>query len=541
MQKLTIFLLLIIVCFSCAEKEQVDMILTNAKVYTVDAQFSNAEAFAIKDGKFVAVGTTEEIQGKYEASETLNVNGNTILPGFIDAHCHFYGLGLNKQSVDLIGTKSYDEVIERIVAFQKEKSTPFIIGRGWDQNDWEVKEFPTKERLDVLFPDTPIALTRVDGHAYLVNQKALDMAGITSETKIEGGEIQLKNGKLTGILVDNPMDLIDKVIPQPNRTQQIQALQDAQTECLSYGLTTVNDAGLNRDVINLIDSLQKAEALKIRMYAMISNTPENVEYYINKEPYKTDYLNVRSFKVYGDGALGSRGAVLKESYTDKENHFGAMVISPEELSKLAARIAKTKYQMNTHAIGDSANYQVLKTYAKVLEGQTNRRWKIEHAQVIDEPDFEIFKNENIIPSVQPTHATSDMYWAGDRLGEHREKGAYAYKKLLNLSGKVALGTDFPVEYVSPFKTFYAAVARKDSKHYPEGGYQKENALSREETLKGMTIWAAYSNFEENEKGSIEPGKFADFIILDQNIMEIPENDILKATVKSTYIAGKKVK
>ncbi|MCH2195935.1 amidohydrolase family protein [Kordia sp.] len=541
MTKKLFLLSFLLICFSCTQKETVDTVVYNAKVYTVDTNFSKAEAFAIKDGKFVDVGNTSDILTKYEAEEKIDINGKTVYPGFIDAHCHFYGLGLNKQSVDLIGTKSYEEVIKRIYDFQQEKNAPFITGRGWDQNDWEIKEFPTKERLDKLFPDTPIALTRVDGHAYLVNQKALDMAGITAETKVAGGEIQLKDGKLTGILVDNPMDLIDKVIPQPNRRQQIQALQDAQKECFSYGLTTVNDAGLSKDVINLIDSLQKAKTLKIRMYAMISNTPENVAHYINKEPYKTDYLNVRSFKVYGDGALGSRGAVLKESYSDKENHFGAMVISPEELSKLAARIAKTKYQMNTHAIGDSANYQVLKTYAKVLEGQKDRRWKIEHAQVIDEPDFEVFKNENIIPSVQPTHATSDMYWAGDRLGSHREKGAYAYKRLLDLSGKVALGTDFPVEYVSPFKTFYAAVARKDSEHYPEGGYQKENALSRQETLKGMTIWAAFSNFEENEKGSIEVGKFADFIVLDRNLMEIPENEILNANVQSTYVAGKKVK
>ena len=541
MTKKLFLLSFLLICFSCTQKETVDTVVYNAKVYTVDTNFSKVEAFAIKDGKFVDVGNTSDILTKYEAEEKIDINGKTVYPGFIDAHCHFYGLGLNKQSVDLIGTKSYEEVIKRIYDFQQEKNAPFITGRGWDQNDWEIKEFPTKERLDKLFPDTPIALTRVDGHAYLVNQKALDMAGITAETKVAGGEIQLKDGKLTGILVDNPMDLIDKVIPQPNRRQQIQALQDAQKECFSYGLTTVNDAGLSKDVINLIDSLQKAKTLKIRMYAMISNTPENVAHYINKEPYKTDYLNVRSFKVYGDGALGSRGAVLKESYSDKENHFGAMVISPEELSKLAARIAKTKYQMNTHAIGDSANYQVLKTYAKVLEGQKDRRWKIEHAQVIDEPDFEVFKNENIIPSVQPTHATSDMYWAGDRLGSHREKGAYAYKRLLDLSGKVALGTDFPVEYVSPFKTFYAAVARKDSEHYPEGGYQKENALSRQETLKGMTIWAAFSNFEENEKGSIEVGKFADFIVLDRNLMEIPENEILNANVQSTYVAGKKVK
>ncbi|EDP94233.1 hypothetical protein KAOT1_00795 [Kordia algicida OT-1] len=540
MQKPLLLLSLILLCFSCEEKQQVDMILTNAKIYTVDAEFSNAEAFAIKDGKFVAVGTAEEIQEKYQASEVKNAGGSTVFPGFIDAHCHFYGLGLFKQSVNLFGTQSYDEVIQRIEAFQKERNMTFIIGRGWDQNDWTVKEFPTKDRLDKLFPDTPVVLMRIDGHAYLVNQKALDLAGITTKTKVDGGEIQQKNGKLTGVLVDNPMDLIDKIIPQPTRTQKIQALKEAEEECVSYGLTTISDAGLDKEIINLIDSLQKANALKMRVYAMISNTPENVAHYISKKPYKTDLLNVCSFKVYGDGALGSRGAALKESYADKENHFGAMVISPEDLSKLADRIAKTDYQMNTHAIGDSANYQVLKTYASALKGQQGRRWRIEHAQIIDETDFDLFKNKNIIPSVQPTHATSDMYWVADRLGEEREKGAYAYKKLLNISGQIALGTDFPVEDVSTFKTFYAAVARKDSKHYPESGYQMENALSREETLKGMTIWAAYSNFEENEKGSIEVGKFADFIILDKNIMEIPENEILNTTVKETYIAGEKV-
>ncbi|WP_046758393.1 amidohydrolase [Kordia jejudonensis] len=540
MQKLTALLLLTLLFFSCSEKEQVDTIIFNATIYTVDSDFSKAEAFAVKDGKFVAVGSESDILDNYEAPKKINVGGKTILPGLIDAHCHFYGLGMNMQSVDLVGTTSFEEVISKVVAFQKEKNAPFIVGRGWDQNDWENKEFPTKDRLDELFPDTPVALMRVDGHAYLANQKALDLAGITPETKIAGGEIQLINGKLTGILVDNPMDLIDEVIPKPSRTQQIQALQDAEKACFAFGLTTINDAGLDKSVINLIDSLQKADALHMRVYAMISNTPANVAHYINKEPYKTDHLNVRSFKVYGDGALGSRGAVLKDSYTDKENHFGAMVISPEELSKLAARIAKTDYQMNTHAIGDSANYQVLKTYANVLKDQTDRRWKVEHAQVIDEADFVQFENKNIIPSVQPTHATSDMYWAGDRLGEKRLKDAYAYKKLLEISGQVALGTDFPVEDVSTFKTFYAAVARKDSDQYPNGGFQIENALSREETLKGMTIWAAYSNFEENEKGSIEIGKFADFVVLDKNIMEVPEKEILTTNVAQTYLAGKKV-
>ena len=536
------FLLLLLICLaSCApNKETVDLIVVNANVYTVNDAFAKASAFAVKDGKFVAVGSTDEINEKYTSSKTMNAEGKTITPGLIDAHCHFYGLGLNQQIVDLVGTKSYQEVLDRVQAFQAENPAEFIRGRGWDQNDWEVKEFPTKKELDALFPDIPVALERVDGHAYLVNQKALDMAGITSKTNVSGGEIVKENGQITGVLVDNPMAMIDAVVPSPNRATQIQALKDAERISLSYGLTTVNDAGLDRSTIELIDSLQQAGELSIRVYAMVSNTPENLDYYLNKGIVKTDKLNVRSIKVYGDGALGSRGAALKDAYSDKPGHFGAMVTSVADIQNLVDRIADTDYQMNTHAIGDSANVVVLKAYSEALKGKGDRRWKIEHAQVIAPQDFDYFK-AGIIPSIQPTHATSDMYWAADRLGTERVKGAYAFKKLLQQAGKVALGTDFPVEQVSPFLTFYAAVARKDTDNYPEGGFQMQDALSREETLKGMTIWAAYSNFEENEKGSIEVGKMADFVILDANIMEVPENSIPTMNAEQVFIDGKKVK
>lgn len=530
-------LLLSILLWNCASKEQVDLIVTNSNIYTVNDEFSKAEAFAIKDGKFVAVGNSAEIMNTYESSTTVDGKGQTILPGFIDAHCHFYGLGQNQQVVDLVGTNGFEEVLERLQVFQKEKNSNFLRGRGWDQNDWEIKKFPTKHRLDELFPNIPVAIERVDGHAYLVNQKALDLAGITLGTKVEGGEIVKQNGQLTGVLVDNPMELIDNVMPETNRATKIQALLDAQKICVDLGLTTVSDAGLDKEIIELIDSLHQTGDLQMRIYAMISNKKENLDYYLPKGKIKTDRLNVQSVKVYGDGALGSRGAALKESYSDKKNHFGAMVTSPKNIEALAQRIANSDYQMNTHAIGDSANGHILKTYDKFLKDQTNRRWRIEHAQVIDPSDFNYFKNENIIPSVQPTHATSDMYWADERLGDERIKGAYAYKDLLDLSGKVALGTDFPVEHVSPFLTFYASVSRKDIKNYPEGGFQMENALSREETLKGMTIWAAYSNFEETEKGSIEVGKFADFIMLDQDIMTVPENRIPEIKVEKTYIDG----
>ncbi len=536
MKKLITLTLLSVTIFSCNQKQEADIIVKNARVYTVNNDFASAESFAIKDGKFLAVGTNEEIDKRYNSTNTVDANGKAVYPGLIDGHCHFFRFGLQLQKVDVTGTNSYDEVLEKIVAFQKEKNLPFITGRGWDQNDWEVKKFPTKEKLDKLFPDTPVAITRVDGHAMLVNQKALDISGITENSTVEGGEFIRENGKLTGVLIDNAMDFVK--VPAASKKEQIKALKEAEKINFSYGLTTVVDAGLEKENIELIDSLQKAGALKIKVYAMVSATQLQLDYYIKKGIIKTDRLNVRSFKVYGDGALGSRGAAMKEPYSDRHNHFGALIYSPERYREIAKQIAASEYQMNTHAIGDSANYLMLKTYQDVLKGQTDRRWRIEHAQIVDEADFDLFKN--VVPSIQPTHATSDMYWAEDRVGKERIKGGYAFKTLLNTYGKVALGTDYPVEKVSPFLTFYAAVARKDLNNYPENGYQMENALTREETLKGMTIWNAYANFEENEKGSIEVGKMADFVILDQDIMTVDIKKVPKTKVISTYINGEKV-
>jgi len=537
MKKL-LFLLLIITTLSCTKKITVDAMVINANIYTVNENFDKAEAFATQQGKIIAVGTTAEIEEKYTSTQVINAEGKTIVPGLIDAHCHFFGLGLQQQKVDLTGTKSFDEVIQKIVDFQKEKNVSYITGRGWDQNDWKVKEFPSKDKLDELFPDTPVAITRIDGHALLANQAAIDLAGVTIKTPFSGGDIQQINGNLTGIFIDNPMDLIESKIPTPSKAAQIEALKDAEKISFSYGLTTVDDAGLPREAIELIDSLHQTGDLKIRIYAMVSNTPKDVDYYLNKGVIKTDRLNVRSIKVYGDGALGSRGAAMKEPYSDKHNHFGAILATPEEYMNVAKQIAASEYQMNSHAIGDSANYLMLKTYKEVLTNQKDRRWRIEHAQILDPEDFKYF--DNILPSVQPTHATSDMYWAEDRVGPQRIKTSYAYKDLLNKYGKIALGTDFPVEKVSPFLTFYASVARKDLNNYPKDGFQMENALTREETLKGMTIWAAFSNFEEDEKGSIEVGKFADFIILDKNIMEVDDAEIPYINSVETYVNGERV-
>nr|WP_315162114.1 amidohydrolase [uncultured Flavobacterium sp.] len=541
MRFITSFLALFLL-ISCDQKDKisVDTIITDATIYSINNSFEKASAMAIDKGKIVAIGTNREIAKQYESKNTIEAEGKFIYPGLIDAHCHFYSYGLSLQEADLRGTKSMDEIITRLKAFQKDKNPTFIVGNGWDQNDWKVKKYPTKAELDVAFPDIPVVLNRVDGHAIIVNSKALKLAGITKNTKAVGGQIEIANGEPTGILVDNPMELVFKIIPKPTRKIQIAALLDAEKVMFDYGLTTINDAGLDPDVIHLMDSLQKAKVMKLNVYAMITANQKNIDLYLKKGIYKTDNLNVRSFKMYGDGALGSRGACMHKPYSDKPDQHGALLAPVTELKEVARQIAASDFQLNTHAIGDSANTVILKIYRQVLEGTKDRRWKIEHAQVLREADFDYFKF-GIIPSVQPTHATSDMYWAGDRLGKERLKNAYAYKKLLQKAGMVALGTDFPVEEVNPMLTFHAAVARKDSKEYPKGGFQMENALTRAETLRGMTIWAAYSNFEEKEKGSLEVGKWADFVMFDQDLMKVEERKIVKMKPTSTYLKGKKVK
>ena len=528
---------------SCKFRQRVSFIVHHAKIYTVDDRFSVAEAMAIRDGKILETGTNDVILKKYESDDEINAGGKTIYPGFIDAHAHFVGYAFGLGQVNLFGTQSWQECIDRIKTFAEKRGIQtgaWIQGRGWDQNDWAVKEFPNKKLLDSIFPNNPVTLERVDGHALIANQKAIDLAKVLPGQTVSGGEIEMVNGTLTGIFIDNAETLIQSIIPVASKAEYATALDEAQQNCFATGLTTVVDCGLGKKDVEFIDALQQEGKLRMKMVVLLSDDSANYAAYLAKGPYKTPYLNVNGFKLYGDGALGSRGACLLHDYTDKPGWKGFLLSNPQRFRDIAAKLINTKFQMCTHAIGDSGNREILKIYGEVLKGKNDRRWRIEHAQVVNPADFKLFAYYNIIPSVQPTHATSDMYWAVQRLGTERIKSAYAYKELLSQNGWMPLGTDFPVEDISPFKTFFAAVVRQDAKGFPAGGFQTENALTRVETLQGMTIWAAKASFEENEKGSLEAGKAADFIILDTDLMECENAAILKAAVISTYINGQKV-
>ena len=532
----------LIVCFSLGliAQKHADFIITNAKIYTVNQNFDTAESMAISNGKIVAVGRSADILKKYKSANIQDLQGKSVFPGLIDAHCHFTGFATDQWKCELWRTKSWDEVITRISEYAKTAPKEWLYGRSWDQNDWAVKEFPNKEKLDQLFPNRPVYLKRIDGHAAVANQKALDIAGVTKDSKILGGEIEVKNGKLTGILVDNAMLLVEKHIPEIEDIEAIQYFSDLQKECFSYGLTSLHDCGITERTLDRLEKAQSQGKLQMKIFALLEDNPAYYDRWIKKGRYTNKNITVGGFKVYSDGALGSRGACLIHDYSDKKGWKGFLLSERTHFENLAKKLKNSNLQMATHAIGDSANRTILQIYGDVLGGKNDRRWRIEHAQIIEKNDFDLFGKYSIIPSVQPTHATSDMYWAVDRLGKDRLKYSYAYEDLLKQNGWLPLGTDFPVEEISPLKTFYAAVARKDSKHYPDNGFQKENALTREQAIRGMTIWAAKSAFQENEIGSLELGKSADFIIVDQDLMTVAEDQILDTKVLETFSNGKKV-
>ncbi len=539
MNKITLYFCLIILV-ACGNKTKVDLLVKGATINTVDSLMSNATVMAISRGKIVAIGNNNLLE-KFESDTIIDATGKFIYPGLIDAHSHFYGLGSYMQMVDLTGTSSWEEVLETCKKYVEEYNPTFLSGRGWDQNDWGVKDFPTNEKLNQLFPNFPVVLKRVDGHAVIANKAALKLANINNNTIIDGGILIKKDHNLTGVLIDNAADLAWDKLPQSTNAAISKSLLMAQKVCFDLGLTSVCDAGLNTNVIEVIDSLQKAGKLKIRVYAMISATDTQIDEWLNREPIKTDVLNVSSFKMYADGALGSRGACLLQPYADNHQHQGLILTPIHKMEAYVKKISASPYQLNTHCIGDSANRYILNLYGKYLGENNNRRWRIEHAQVINPIDFDLFGKYQIVPSVQPTHATSDMYWAEARLGKDRMHGAYAFKLLLQQNGWLPLGTDFPVESPNPFYTFYAAVSRQDAKGFPDEGFQMQDALTRTEALKGITTWAAKSAFEEGFKGALQVGKLADFIIMDIDLLEADLKLIREAKPSAVYLGGVKVK
>ncbi|HRX30707.1 MAG TPA: amidohydrolase [Tenuifilaceae bacterium] len=534
-----IIALITLIMMSCSKRKHADLIITNATIYTVNSSFTVAQSMAVVNGKVAAIGTTESILNEFQSDSILDFSGLFVYPGFIDAHCHFLGYGLNLPKAQLSGAKTWDEVVKRLEANQQQYPTTWVEGRGWNQNEWNVKEFPTNELLNRMFPNKPVFIVRIDGHAAVANDKALEIAGIKANTKVEGGEIIVKNNKPTGVLLDNAMEIVRRCIPKPNGQTKANALLNAQKNCFAVGLTGVQDAGLDADEVALIDSLQQAGKLKMRINAMLNPTPENFEKYISKGIFKTNRLTIRSIKIYADGALGSRGAFLLKPYSDDLKNFGIQVETTKKLDSICKMAFDHGYQVCTHCIGDAAVRQMLDIYSKYLTKGNDLRWRIEHSQVVDPNDLPRYGQYGVIPSVQTTHATSDMFWADERLG-NRIKYAYAYQDLLKQNGWLPNGSDFPIENINPLYGLYAGVARKNLQGEPANGFQPENALTREQALRAMTIWAAKACFNENEKGSLEPEKFADFVVLNVDLMKQDIDQIPKTKILRTYVNGDRV-
>lgn len=535
------FILLIALAFISACRQQprtkVDLLITNATIYMCDSAFGTAEAMAVDKGKIIATGTTRDLQKKYVAATTEDLQGKAVYPGFIDAHSHLLGYGKMLNQADLTGTHTFDEVIERVKTFAMQSNADWITGRGWNETLWEPKTMPNKTKLDFLFPDRPVCLSRVDGHAVLVNQAALDLAGINENTKIEGGKIEKIGGYLSGVLVDAAADKMKALIPALPIDEMKKSILAAQKKCLAAGLTGVTDAGLSLDELKAYMELEKEGKLVLRVYAMMNPDEENFRYFDSSGPIITPHLTIRSVKLYADGALGSHGALLKKPYCDDSTTFGLNQHSEAWFKNMCSRLFEKGWQVNTHCIGDSANAYILKTYAGLLKKGNNLRWRIEHAQVVDLADRHYFGDYAILPSVQPTHATSDMNMAEKRLCSTRMPEAYAYKSLLKVAGILPLGTDFPVEDIDPLATYFSAVYRQNTQGQPAEGFLKNEALTMEETLRGMTIWAAYAGFYDQLTGSLVPGKQADFTVLSSDLKYASLRN--QVAVESVWVDGVK--
>lgn len=534
-----LFLFSIVLFFltSCMKGENVDLIIHNATIHCLDDHNTISEAMAIRNGRIIEVGPERQILNKYTADEYVDAENREVYPGFVDAHGHILSYANQKISVDLVGCTSLAEVITRTEKYQQKTQKKFIVGRGWDQSLWKMDSLPDNAMLNKAFPTIPVCLYRIDGHAVLVNDCLLKMAGITSST-IEGGKIVLKNGKCSGLLIDNAMNLLKGFIPPYTKTEIKQAIIEIQDELFQYGITGVHEAGIEFEDIDVFKSLIKSKELKLNIYAMLMPSEKNKNFAAKNGVYQFQNLSIRSFKLFADGALGSRGALLKDAYSDDHQNHGLLTTSLLKMQEMSDFCSKIGYQLNTHAIGDSANTIIMNLYKREYLINKDHRWRIEHAQVVDLKELHFFSDYAIFPSVQPTHAVTDQRWAEMRLGKERLKGAYAYRSLLEAFGMIAIGTDFPVEATNPFLTIFAATQRKDKNNFPKNGFLMDEQLSLEQVLKGITIWAAFAAFEENKRGTITKGKEATFFIVQRPIKN--ETMFTPNFAHKTYILGKMV-
>jgi predicted amidohydrolase YtcJ len=521
--------------------ELADLVIENAVIYTVNPTRPQATALAVKGSRILAVGPEA---AKTIGSETkrMDAKGATIVPGLIDSHVHMAALGDLLQSFDLRAVKSIPEVAAIVKeAASRSSAGEWIQGRAWDQTNWGGK-FPTAEPLTAAAPNNPVLLRRVDGHASWVNRKALEIARITSATKDPPGGKIIRNpdGEPTGVLIDRAQALVTAKLPPPTEGLVARSLARAAEECAKLGLTTVHDAGIGEMELAAYRKLIAEHRLPIRIYAMIGGTGQLWRQYQQKGPEIGEQLTVRSVKLVADGAMGSRGAAFWQPYSDDPGNSGLLILSKDQIEAAARDAVKYGFQLNTHAIGDRANRTVLDAYGAVLGGNNDKRFRIEHAQVVSLHDFALFAKYSVIASIQSTHATSDMRWAADRLGPDRLNGAWAPKRFMAAGVRITNGSDTPVENPNPLWGFYAAVTRQDHQGNPPGGFMPDQKLRREEALRSWTLDGAYAAFEEKQKGSLEPGKLADFVMLSQDIMKVPERDLLNTRVTMTVIGGKTV-
>jgi predicted amidohydrolase YtcJ len=529
--------------------QQADLIVTNARIYTSDVNRPIAEALAVRNGRIAFVGSNRGAMALAgPRTERLDLTGRTVITGMVDAHAHLLGLGQALRTVDLVGTRSYDEVVARVAERAKTaRPGEWIRGRGWDQNDWADTRFPTHPALSRAVPNNPVYLTRVDGHAGLVNAKALELAQVTAATPDPSGGRFIRDsaGSPTGVLIDNAQGVVSRVIPPASRTQLREQTLAAIAEANRWGLTGIHDAGVGADGIGVYEELAREGRYNLRNYVMVRANDSVLDAFMRRGAQKALHdgrIWIRAIKITADGALGSRGAALLEPYSDDAGNTGLITQPPERIRSVAVRALKAGFQVNVHAIGDRANRIVLDQFEAALREvpTADHRFRIEHAQILSEQDIPRFAALDVIPSMQGSHQTSDMYWVPARLGQPRTKGAYAWRSLLNTGVVIPNGSDFPVEAVNPLISFHSFITRQDAENFPAGGWMPEQRTTRQEALLSITLWPAYAAFMENESGSLTAGKFADFVVLDRDIMTVGPEEILRASVLMTVLGGKVV-